>query len=50
MVESTAYDTQVNLAHVMYKALRSYARDLINALILRTDPPTRYYLVECNAI
>ena len=36
MVVSTTYDTQVNLTHMAQKTLRSYARDLVNALILRT--------------
>ena len=36
MVVPTAYDTNVNLTHVTSKTPRSYARDLVNALILRT--------------
>ena len=37
MVVSTTCDTQVNLTQVtVSKTLRSYVRDLVNALILRT--------------
>ena len=38
MVVPTKYDTQINPTRVTKKTLRSFARDVVNALNLRTCP------------